>query len=162
VDNPLTHPECDPNLWLKVESSNGLDRKQVYGISNTAVEDMYRSLAPRNRVLAPNLWSSRQLYKNKLKLILPSLMLRQPNLDPRWPNFGDYTRICCQASVVHVVYPITHLIRQRSTSTFFFFFSLCILDKLYSIIFFKLIIKFWFFILVLFLLIFFVLFISIF
>jgi hypothetical protein len=162
VDDPLTHPECDPNLWLKVESSNGLDRKQVYGISNTAVEDMYRSLAPRNRVWAPNLQSSRQLYKNKLKLRLPSLMLRQPNLDPRWPNFGDCTRICCQASVVHVVYPITHLIRQRSTSTFFFFFSLCILDKLYSIIFFKLIIKFWFFILVLFLLIFFVLFISIF
>jgi len=55
MDDPLTYPECDPNLWLKVESSDEFDRKQVYGISNTAVEDICQSLAPHNRVRAPNL-----------------------------------------------------------------------------------------------------------
>jgi hypothetical protein len=39
-DNPLTHPELDPDLWLKAGLSSGPDRNQVYDISNTMVEDL--------------------------------------------------------------------------------------------------------------------------
>ena len=81
MDDHSTHPKRDSNLWLKVESSSELDRNHVYGISNTMVEGMYRLFVPHNRARTPNLWSSRQLYENKLKLRRISLMLRQPNLD---------------------------------------------------------------------------------
>ena len=35
-DNPLTHP----NLWMEVGSSGGPDKNQVYGLSNTTVENL--------------------------------------------------------------------------------------------------------------------------
>jgi hypothetical protein len=46
---------------------------------------VYRSLVPCNRVRANNLWLSRWLYDNKLKLRRSDLVLRWPNLDLRWP-----------------------------------------------------------------------------
>jgi len=41
MDNSSTHSKLDPNLWLKVGSSGGLDKNKVYGISNTTNEDMH-------------------------------------------------------------------------------------------------------------------------
>jgi hypothetical protein len=39
-DDPSTHPDFDPNLWLETGSSGGLDRNWVYGLSNTTAENL--------------------------------------------------------------------------------------------------------------------------
>jgi len=39
-DNPLTHPEFDPDLWMEVGSSGGPDKNQVYGLSNTTADNL--------------------------------------------------------------------------------------------------------------------------
>jgi hypothetical protein len=39
-DDSSTHAKLDPDLWLEVRSSSGLDKNQVYGISNTTTEDI--------------------------------------------------------------------------------------------------------------------------
>ena len=39
-DNPLTHPDFDPNLWMEVGSSGGPDKNRVYGLSNTTAENL--------------------------------------------------------------------------------------------------------------------------
>jgi len=39
-DDPLTHPEFDPDLWMEVGSSGGPDKNWVYGLSNTTVENL--------------------------------------------------------------------------------------------------------------------------
>jgi hypothetical protein len=74
---------------------------------------VYRSLVPHNQVQALNFWLSRRLYKNKLKLRRFGLVLRQTNLDPRGLNLGDCMRSCSQASVVHVVYLVAHLVLTK-------------------------------------------------
>ena len=39
-DNPSTHPDFDPDLWMEVGSSGGPDKNRVYGLSNTTVENL--------------------------------------------------------------------------------------------------------------------------
>ena len=39
-DNPSTHPDFDPDLWMEVGSSSGLDKNQVHGLSNTTAENL--------------------------------------------------------------------------------------------------------------------------
>ena len=39
-DNPSTHPDFDLDLWMEVGSSGGLDKNQVYGLSNTTAENL--------------------------------------------------------------------------------------------------------------------------
>jgi len=39
-DDPLTHPELNPDLWMEVGSFGGLDKNQVYGLSNTTAENL--------------------------------------------------------------------------------------------------------------------------
>jgi len=39
-DDLLTHPNFDPDLWIEVGSSGGPDKNQVYGLSNTTVENL--------------------------------------------------------------------------------------------------------------------------
>ena len=39
-DDPLTHPEFDPDLWMEVGSSGGPDKNQVYGLSNITAENL--------------------------------------------------------------------------------------------------------------------------
>jgi hypothetical protein len=39
-DDTLTHPEFDPDLWMEVGSSGGPDKNQVYGLSNTTVDNL--------------------------------------------------------------------------------------------------------------------------
>ena len=39
-DDPLTHPEFDPDLWMEVGSLGGLDKNQVYGLSNTTADNL--------------------------------------------------------------------------------------------------------------------------
>jgi len=39
-DDPLTLPEFDPDLWMEVGSSGGLDKNQVYRLSNTTTENL--------------------------------------------------------------------------------------------------------------------------
>jgi len=39
-DNPSTHPDFDPDLWMEVGSSSGPDKNRVYEISNTTVENL--------------------------------------------------------------------------------------------------------------------------
>ncbi|KAL3564589.1 hypothetical protein D5086_032635 [Populus alba] len=38
-DDPLTHPEFDPNLWMEVGSLGGPDKNQVYGFFNTTADN---------------------------------------------------------------------------------------------------------------------------
>jgi len=40
-DDPLTHPEFDPYLWMEVGASGGPDKNQVYGLSNTMGENLW-------------------------------------------------------------------------------------------------------------------------
>jgi hypothetical protein len=40
-DDPSTHPDFDPNLWMEVGSSGGPDKNRVYGgLSNTTAENL--------------------------------------------------------------------------------------------------------------------------
>jgi hypothetical protein len=39
-DNPLTHPEFDPDLWMEVGSSGGPDKNWVYGLSNATADNL--------------------------------------------------------------------------------------------------------------------------
>jgi len=39
-DDPLTHSNFDPNLWMEVGSSGGPDKNLVYGLSNTTAENL--------------------------------------------------------------------------------------------------------------------------
>jgi hypothetical protein len=39
-DDLLTHPNFDLDLWIEVGSSSGPDKNQVYGLSNTTVENL--------------------------------------------------------------------------------------------------------------------------
>ena len=40
-DDPSTHPDFDPDLWMEVGSSGGPDKNQVYGLSNTTAENLW-------------------------------------------------------------------------------------------------------------------------
>ena len=62
-DDPSTHPEFDPDLWVEARSSGGLDKNRVYRLSNTTAANCGRSvlLQPSgalNQYRAPNLKSS--------------------------------------------------------------------------------------------------------
>jgi hypothetical protein len=114
----LTHLKLDTDLWLKGGSFGESNRNQVYGtrtIQSRICEHsiMYWLLVPRNQVWTPNLWLSKQLYENKLKLKWLDLVLRWPNLGPRQPNLGYCIRSCCQTSMVHVVYLVAHLVLMK-------------------------------------------------
>jgi len=39
-DDPLTHSDFDPDLWMEVGSSGGPDKNRVYGLSNTTAENL--------------------------------------------------------------------------------------------------------------------------
>jgi hypothetical protein len=39
-DNPSTHPDFDPDLWMEVGSSGGPDKNWVYGLSNTTAKNL--------------------------------------------------------------------------------------------------------------------------
>jgi hypothetical protein len=39
-DDPLTQPDFDLDLWMEVGSSGGLDKNQVYRLSNTTTENL--------------------------------------------------------------------------------------------------------------------------
>jgi hypothetical protein len=41
----LTHPEFDPDLWMEVGSSGGLDKNQVYGLSITMAENLRAAIS---------------------------------------------------------------------------------------------------------------------
>jgi hypothetical protein len=40
-DDPSTHLDFDPDLWMEVGSSGGLDKNRVYGLSNTTTENLW-------------------------------------------------------------------------------------------------------------------------
>ena len=39
-DDPSTHPEFDPDLWMEVGLSSGPDKNRVYGLSNTTADNL--------------------------------------------------------------------------------------------------------------------------
>jgi len=39
-DDPSTHSDFDLDLWIGVESFSGLDKNQVYGLSNTTAKNL--------------------------------------------------------------------------------------------------------------------------
>ena len=39
-DDPSTHPEFDPDLWMEAGSSGGPDKNRVYGLSNTRADNL--------------------------------------------------------------------------------------------------------------------------
>jgi hypothetical protein len=39
-DDPLTHLNLNPDLWLEARSSGGPERNQVYELSNTTVKNL--------------------------------------------------------------------------------------------------------------------------
>jgi hypothetical protein len=39
-ENSSTHPDFDPDLWIKAGSSGGLDKNRVYRLSNTIAENL--------------------------------------------------------------------------------------------------------------------------
>jgi hypothetical protein len=39
-DNPSTHLDFDPDLWMETRSSNGPDRNRMYELFNTTTENL--------------------------------------------------------------------------------------------------------------------------
>jgi hypothetical protein len=64
-DDPSTHPDFDPDLWMEVGSSGGPETNQVYGLSNT---------------MAENLWSARSV-----STVGALHQYRAPSLRSSWP-----------------------------------------------------------------------------
>ena len=40
-DDPSTHPDFDPDLWMEVRSSGGPEKNRVYKLSNTTAENLW-------------------------------------------------------------------------------------------------------------------------
>ena len=40
-DDPTTHPEFDPDLWMEVGSSGGPDKNRVYGLFNSTIDNLW-------------------------------------------------------------------------------------------------------------------------
>jgi hypothetical protein len=40
-DDPSTHPDFDPDLWMEVRSSGGPEKNRVYNLSNTTAENLW-------------------------------------------------------------------------------------------------------------------------
>ena len=40
-NDPSTNPDFDLDLWMEVGSSGGPDKNQVYGLSNTMIENLW-------------------------------------------------------------------------------------------------------------------------
>ena len=40
MEDPSTHPDFDPDLWMEVGSSGGPDDNRVYELSNTTAENL--------------------------------------------------------------------------------------------------------------------------
>jgi len=40
-DDPSSHLDFDPDLWMEVGSSSGPDKNRVYGLSNTTAENLW-------------------------------------------------------------------------------------------------------------------------
>jgi len=40
-DDPSSHLDFDPDLWMEVGSSSGPDKNRVYGLSNTTTENLW-------------------------------------------------------------------------------------------------------------------------
>jgi len=65
-NDPSTHPDFDPDLWMEVGSSGGRDKNKVYGLSNTTAlrartcgwPVVSQRLGAPNQYWAPNLRSS--------------------------------------------------------------------------------------------------------
>jgi len=62
-DDPLTHLDLDPKLWMEVGSSGGPYKNRVYGLSNITARTCGRPLVSQplrapNQYRAPNLRSS--------------------------------------------------------------------------------------------------------
>jgi hypothetical protein len=39
-DDPSTHQDFDPDLWMEAGLSGGPDKNQVYGLFNTTIENL--------------------------------------------------------------------------------------------------------------------------
>jgi hypothetical protein len=39
-DDPSTHPDLDPDLWMEVGSSGGPNKNRIYGLSNTTADNL--------------------------------------------------------------------------------------------------------------------------
>jgi len=77
---------------------------------------LYWLLVSCNQVWANNIWSSKWLYENKLKLKRPSLVLRRPNLNLRRPTWGIkliFSSSCFRSLLVHVVYLVALLVWMK-------------------------------------------------
>ena len=44
-DDPSTHPDFDPDLWMEVGSFGGPDKNRVYDLSNTTAEKLWLVLS---------------------------------------------------------------------------------------------------------------------
>jgi hypothetical protein len=42
-NDPSTHPDFDPDLWLETWSSSGSNRNRLYELSNTTAENLQRA-----------------------------------------------------------------------------------------------------------------------
>jgi hypothetical protein len=130
MDNHSTHPELNQDLWLETELSSEPDRNQVYDISNTTTENIQTCHSVLTDSSSHSGSSSQSpvvqmiLYKNRLRLKRPDLLLRWTGLMLRWLKLGDYTWSYCQISVVHVV----HLAHPVSVRICFYLYFLLLLQ----------------------------------
>jgi hypothetical protein len=57
-DNPSTHPDFDPDLWMEVGSFGGSDKNRVYGLSNTTAENLRSALSVSTVGSSPSISST--------------------------------------------------------------------------------------------------------
>jgi len=58
MDDILTHPEFDPDLWMEVGSSGGPDKNRVYGLSNTTANNLPSTRSVSVVGSSQSIWSS--------------------------------------------------------------------------------------------------------
>jgi hypothetical protein len=94
-DDPSTHPDFDPDLWMEVGSSGGPVKNQVYGLSNTMAENLWSARSVSTVGSSPSVSStqSEEFVALKQQYEQPSMnydQLRQMVMEIR-SRMGDDT-----------------------------------------------------------------------
>jgi len=94
-DDPSTHSDFDPNLWMEVGSSDGPDKNRVYGLSNTMAKNLRTTHSVSAVGSSPSVSSTKSkefmaLKQQYERLLMDYDQLRQMVMDIR-SRMGDDT-----------------------------------------------------------------------
>jgi hypothetical protein len=87
-DDPSTHPDFDPDLWMEVGSSDGPDKNRVYRISNITIENLRAARS------VSTVWSSQSVSCTQSTEFM-ALQQHMAHLTEKYERLSvDYEQLC--------------------------------------------------------------------